>query len=117
MLPYPCPVNAKVLRQNTGKQAAIVNAVEAARAAFGNSLPMMMEDHAAWTALVRRVAGVVRFMPSWKVQTVGQERWFTLERRAQNDETTGVALPLNRGLAPVPLRKSSLKGARHFCFG
>jgi hypothetical protein len=73
-VPYPSPVNAKVLRQNTGKQAAIVNAVEAARATFGGSLPMMMKDRAAWTALVRRVAGLVRVMPLWKLQTIEQEQ-------------------------------------------
>jgi hypothetical protein len=73
-VPYPSPVEAKVLQQNTGSQAAIVNAVEAARAIHGNSLPMMMRDRAGWTALVRRVAGIVRVMPLWKLQTVGQER-------------------------------------------
>jgi len=74
VLLYPSPLNAKVLRQNTGKQAAIVNAVESARTAFANSLPMMMKDRAAWTALVRRVASVVRVMPLWKLQSGGQEQ-------------------------------------------
>src|ERR1700754_1628556 len=62
-LPYPSPVRAKVLQQNTGKQAAIVNAVEAVRARCAGSLPMAMKDRAAWTTLVSKVARVVRDMP------------------------------------------------------
>jgi 5-methylcytosine-specific restriction endonuclease McrA len=73
-LPYPSPINARVLQQNTGKQAAIVNAVEAARGRYGGSLPVAMKDRAGWTVLIGKVAAVVRVMPLWKLQTVGQER-------------------------------------------
>jgi hypothetical protein len=33
-----------------------------------------MNNAAAWITLVREVAGVVRVMPLWKLQTIGQER-------------------------------------------
>jgi hypothetical protein len=70
--PYPAPAEARVLRQNTGNQAAIVNLVRAARAEHGDSLASLMRDRTAWRRLVRQVAGVVRVMPLWKLQTIGQ---------------------------------------------
>lgn len=73
-MPYPSPVRPRVLQQNTGKQAAIVNAVCAARAAHAESLPSAMRDRAAWQRLVSRVAGIIAVMPLWKLQTVGRER-------------------------------------------
>jgi hypothetical protein len=33
-----------------------------------------MNNAPAWKPLVREVAGVVRVMPLWKLQTIGQER-------------------------------------------
>src|SRR6516165_1165634 len=72
-VPYVAPAEARVLQQNTGKQAAVVNIVEAARKEHGDSLTALMNDAPAWKPLVREVAGVVRLMPLWKLQTVGQE--------------------------------------------
>jgi hypothetical protein len=73
-VPYPSPKQTTVLQQNTGNQAAIVNAVRQARGAHGDSLTNAMRDRAAWRRLVRRVAGIVVVMPLWKLQTVGRER-------------------------------------------
>jgi hypothetical protein len=73
-LPYPSRNNAIVLQQNTGKQAAIVNAVRDARAACNDSLLNAMRERAMWHRLVRKVARIVAVMPLWKLQTVGRER-------------------------------------------
>ena len=72
-MPYPASVQTRILQQNTGKQAAILNAVRSARGEYGDSLPAML-NRPAWNSLVREVANIVRVMPLWKLQTVGQER-------------------------------------------
>jgi hypothetical protein len=72
VVPYPTPAQARVLQQNTGKQAAILNTVRDARGRYGDSLPAML-NRPSWKLLVREVAAVVRVMPLWKLQTVGQE--------------------------------------------
>jgi 5-methylcytosine-specific restriction endonuclease McrA len=72
--PYPAPDKARILQQNTGKQAAIINLVQEARSAHGGSLTSLMRDRPVWRRLVRQVVGVVRIMPLWKLQTVGKER-------------------------------------------
>jgi hypothetical protein len=72
--PYPACSDAKILRQNTGKQAAVVNLVRAAHTNHGGSLAAIMRDCGAWRRLVGRVAAIVRVMPLWKLQTIGQER-------------------------------------------
>jgi hypothetical protein len=73
-VPYPSPHDARVLQQNTGKQAAILNLIRAARATHGDSLVSLTRNHSAWPQLVRQVAGIVRIMPLWKLQTIGQVR-------------------------------------------
>ena len=72
--PYAAGPKARVLQQNTGKQAAVVNIVEAARQRHGDSLASVMKQAAVGRQLCREVAQVVRTMPLWKLQTVGQER-------------------------------------------
>jgi hypothetical protein len=73
-VPYVAPAEARVLRQNTGKQAAVVNIVEAGRKEHGDSFAALMNNAPKWKPLVREVAAVVRVMPLWKLQTIGQER-------------------------------------------
>jgi hypothetical protein len=73
-VPYPSPKNARILQQNTDKQAAVVNAVRNARAAYGDSLVSTMRDKAAWRALVSKVARIVREMPLRYLQNVGGQR-------------------------------------------
>jgi hypothetical protein len=69
-VPYPAATYALVLRQNTGKQAAILNLVRSARGRRGDTLPAFMNQNAQWRPLVRAVAQIVRVMPLWKLQTV-----------------------------------------------
>jgi 5-methylcytosine-specific restriction endonuclease McrA len=73
-VPFPAASTARILQQNTGNQAAIVNLVEAARVTHGGSIATAMKNNRAWHRLVRKVAAVVRIMPLWKLQTVGQEK-------------------------------------------
>jgi len=72
-MPYPAAVDTRVLQQNTGRQAAVLNIVRRARAALGDSLVAAIHNGPAWNKLVREVAEVVRIMPLWKLQTVGRE--------------------------------------------
>ena len=93
-VPYPISGQVRILQQNTGKQAAILNIVRGARAEYGDSLPAML-NRPSWKVLVREVAAVVRVMPLWKLQTVGQERLDFLYENAG----TGRAIELRAGVA------------------
>ena len=73
-MPYPSAANSKILQQNSGKQAAIVNLTREARSLHGDSLPLIANNTRVWPNLVQRVAGAVRVMPPWKLQTIGPER-------------------------------------------
>jgi 5-methylcytosine-specific restriction endonuclease McrA len=64
-----------VLRQNTGKQAAIVSKIVDSQQKCGASLfrlKQLASDR--WSELVGEVDEVIRTMPLWKLQTVGEER-------------------------------------------
>jgi len=74
-VPKTDPRAGQVLRQNTGKQAAIIRQVVEARQQYGDSLVMAQRDRSAWRILVRDVDRVVRQMPLWKLQTVGRSRF------------------------------------------
>jgi hypothetical protein len=64
-----------VLRQNTGKQAAIISQIVRSQQECGGSLFRFKQVAAErWAALVAAVDQVVRTMPLWKLQTVGDER-------------------------------------------
>ena len=92
--PYPA-AKLKVLQQNTGKLAAILNAISEARSKHGDSLPLIVKNSTIWPRLVRRVAEVVHVMPLWKLQTVGAERMdFLYENRA-----TDTTIQLKPGVA------------------
>jgi hypothetical protein len=73
-VPYPAAADTRILQQNTGKQAAVLNVVRRARATPGDSLVAAINSGPAWRRLVREVAHVVQTMPLWKLQTVGRER-------------------------------------------
>jgi 5-methylcytosine-specific restriction endonuclease McrA len=94
-VPYPSASAASVLQQNTGKQAAIVSLVSAARAKYSGSVATAMKDSRAWRRLVRKVACVVRVMPLWKLQTVGQEKLDFL----YGDGGQGLSITLRPGVA------------------
>ena len=76
--PYPvaglAEMDESVFRQNSDRQAAIINLVRRARADHQGSLSNAMQDSQAWGRLLSRVGGVVRDMPLWRLQTVGGEQ-------------------------------------------
>lgn len=60
---------ASVLLQNTGPQAAVLNALIARQQNYA-TISGVRRDR-AWSRLVKEVARTVREMPLWKLQTVG----------------------------------------------
>lgn len=72
-LPVPNIDEALILRQNTGQQAAVVNRIVTIREAVNGSMARAKADPHLWMPLVSEVAEVVRVMPLWKLQTIGQE--------------------------------------------
>ena len=60
----------EVLKQNTGRTAAVVRAVSKIRSAR-NSIALAARDEAVWNHLIQDVDQVVRTMPLWKLQTLG----------------------------------------------
>src|SRR5581483_11853712 len=73
VVPYARAGEAAILRQNTDRQAAIVNLVREAHASYGGSLAAAIRESAKWRRLVRKVALVVREMPLWRLQRIGAE--------------------------------------------
>lgn len=64
-----------VLQQNTGQQAAIISQIVQSQQECGGSLFRFKQAASTrWSALVAEVDQVVRKMPLWKLQTVGDER-------------------------------------------
>jgi hypothetical protein len=75
----------RVLKQNTGKQAAILEAIAEASRRYG-SLGALMREPRAWDRLVGRVAGIVAKMPLWKLQHVGGQTFDFLYSQSEADE-------------------------------
>jgi hypothetical protein len=74
-IPYSAP-NADgsvVLRQNMGRQAAIIAQIQKAQNQSGHSLQRARRTE-AWPRLVAQVERVLKVMPLWKLQTVGRDR-------------------------------------------
>lgn len=96
-LPYAADQRDEaILSQNTGKQAEIIrHVVEARRAAGGGSLARAKAGQASWSSLVARVARVLKKMPLWKLQRVGDG---VLDFLYPNVET-GDAIELRPGVA------------------
>ena len=64
-----------VLQQNTGKQAAIISKIVDSQQKCGASLFRLKQVTSdRWSELVSEVEDVVRTMPLWKLQTMGDER-------------------------------------------
>jgi len=74
VVPYVSREDARTLRQNTGRQAAIVREIREAHERYQGSLPALERDGKAWDGLVRAVQRTVQVMPLWKLQTVGGEQ-------------------------------------------
>jgi hypothetical protein len=51
VIPYPSPSSAKILQQNTGRQAAIINSVSDARITY-DSLPRLLKEQGSWSRLL-----------------------------------------------------------------
>jgi hypothetical protein len=93
--PYPSAATSKILQQNTGNQAEILNIIRDTRTQYGDSLPLITKKADVWPRLVRRIAKVVRVMPLWKLQTVGPERMDFLYENAD----AGTEIELRPGVA------------------
>jgi 5-methylcytosine-specific restriction endonuclease McrA len=64
-----------ILQQNTGKQAAIITQIiESQQNCSASLFRFKQEASDQWSDLVSEVDHVVRTMPLWKLQTVGDER-------------------------------------------
>jgi len=63
-----------VLKQNTGRQAAVISGVSKAREKYGVSLVQLKKNSRAWESLKRNVAETIRVMPLWKLQTAGGQK-------------------------------------------
>jgi 5-methylcytosine-specific restriction endonuclease McrA len=73
-VPYAGGNGARVLSQNTGRQATIIRVLEESRLRHGTSFPTLIQSPAFGKAVIRPIDKVVRGMPLWKLQTVGQQR-------------------------------------------
>jgi len=93
-MPYVTSADARILQQNTGQQAAVLNILRNARRENGGSLPAVMNGP-VWKSFVRDVAAIVKVMPLWKLQTVGQQRLDFLYDNAG----TGTTIELRAGVA------------------
>lgn len=91
----PYPGAGDVLKQNTGGQAAVINRVAEARADVGGSLGRLRVNGQAWKTTVKRVEGIVKAMPLWQLQTVGNERLDFL----YDNLDQGSSVTLNPGVA------------------
>jgi len=84
-----------VLKQNTGRQAAILSRITEAQGECGGSLTRLKLNGPRWKALVGEVDRVVRVMPLWKLQTIGGEQVDFLYDNAN----TGTSIVLKPGVA------------------
>ena len=84
-----------VLKQNTGRQAAILSVVPKAREEHGSSLNQLKSDSATWRRLKRQIAHTIRIMPLWKLQTVGRQK---LEFLYDDDAKGGHEIILKEGV-------------------
>ena len=62
-----------LLRQNHGKPPAILRMIQKAHQQYNGKLSKLQRQQRDWARLVHLVAGVVRVMPLWKLQTVGRQ--------------------------------------------
>jgi hypothetical protein len=96
----PFPGKKDILRQNTGRQAAVITAVGAVQAKYRHSLARARQDSRSWHRLIRKVAQIVQVMPLWRLQVVGTgQRCFLYPHDLVDGQITllpGVAYCLRR---------------------
>lgn len=73
VVPWQGHDRAVILRQNTGRQAAIVRKIQEARSDWDGRLDRLRGDPKEWEAVTREVSRVVRVMPLWRLQSIGSE--------------------------------------------
>lgn len=79
----------QILRQNTGKQAEIVNLVHSTHNKFEGSLSEAKHSQREWNRLVANVSGIVDENPLWKLQTVGSDKLeFLYQNTGQGSQIT-----------------------------
>ena len=71
--PFVAGDHDRVLKQNTGRQAAVIREVALHHDRYDGSLAELERSAAEWRRLRRKVESTVRVMPLWKLQTVGRE--------------------------------------------
>jgi hypothetical protein len=74
----------RVLKQNTGRQAAILRELEATRIRYDGSLAALLRDGRRWRALLSRVSRTIEVMPLWRLQVVGREELHFLYERGSS---------------------------------
>ncbi len=72
--PFPAGQHQQILRQNTARQAAVVNQLAAVRTVHGGSLAELERSRSEWDGLRKKVERVVKKMPLWRLQTVSGEQ-------------------------------------------
>ncbi len=98
-IPYaPGLEHGGVLKQNTGKQAAVINSIVKVRNHFLGSIQLARRDASAWKKLVSKVVGTIKEQPLWKLQVVGKEIDEFIYRQDQLEEGCIELLP---GVAAV----------------
>ncbi|MCU1326447.1 MAG: endonuclease [Bryobacterales bacterium] len=93
-IPYATATDARILLQNYGKQAAVLNLLHDARREYSDSLPLVMK-RPIWRKLVRGVARTVSGMPLRRLQRVGPQILDFLYSNVQ----TGDTIELRAGVA------------------
>jgi len=89
--PFPVGETERPLRQNTGRQAAVITVVREARAEYDDHLGRV-ERGDGWGGLLSRVEQTVRKMPLWKLQTVGTERLEFLYENREDENPPEIVL-------------------------
>ena len=85
--PFVAGDSREVLKQNTGRQAAVVRDVAEHHNRYHGSLAELKKSPSDWIHLRRKVERTVKVMPLWKLQTVGSER---LEFLYENSDAGGI---------------------------
>ena len=93
--PFVAGGHGTVLKQNTGRQAAVVREVALHHDLYGGSLAELRRSPSEWSRLRRKTESTVKVMPLWKLQTVGTER---LDFLYENTDA-GAAVRLKPGVA------------------
>ncbi len=61
-----------ILRQNTGRQAAVINSIAETRGQYSSSIHQVKRNEREWKRLRRRVTATIDKQPLWKLQVVGR---------------------------------------------